>query len=336
MHTMHSYYSPRFALPSNYMIPYWNAEPVYTVVPCNSFRRTKARLLWCLAAMYAMHLSHYPHFSPPRESVLCFLSRVLTQSTSPLRAFDKLIAALRTALMLYCGFTARLRLVALGGTVPYVLQGLGRRVVRVSGSACLGTHRAHAPALGGLAIDGAPSCVSYECDSERSDDGTRARTLRSSKSVPRNAKALVCARSEGCQWGARVRTRRTDATTSAKMARRAREGQQVRSFQVGPIDFGYRGGTNTRPDLLEFAPADTAASIPRRERGRARTTLDGEGNCVCVGTLRARCAQDARSPPGDVTHSIARSSVKGWAGALFKDAARLGVQVPSSGTEVCV
>ncbi|KAJ7443471.1 hypothetical protein FB451DRAFT_1568680 [Mycena latifolia] len=48
----------------------------------------------------------------------------------------------------------------------------------------------------------------------------------------------------------------------------------------------------TRPDLLEFAPAGAAASIPET----ARTPSYGEGSCVCGGALCARCVPDARSP----------------------------------------
>ncbi|KAJ7472508.1 hypothetical protein FB451DRAFT_1175253 [Mycena latifolia] len=77
--------------------------------------------------------------------------------------------------------------------------------------------------------------------------------------VPRNAKALVCAGSEGRRSLGRCQMRHADATPSARRAgcARARFSECAVSKSAG-----------------------AAASISRRERIRARSALDGEGSCV--------------------------------------------------------
>ncbi|KAJ7429838.1 hypothetical protein FB451DRAFT_1575266 [Mycena latifolia] len=113
-------------------------------------------------------------------------SKGISSIPMPARSPHGSSAALRAALMLYCGFTARLRLVALGRVALFLHQGLVRRV-----------------RLG----------------------------------VPRNAKALVCAGSEGGESGVRVQRHCTDTGRSPRRAGCARGGQRVRSFQCR-----YRGG----------------------------------------------------------------------------------------------
>ncbi|KAJ7455141.1 hypothetical protein FB451DRAFT_1565048 [Mycena latifolia] len=194
-------------------------------------------------------------------------------------------AALRAALMLYCSFTATPCLFALGRVVPYLHQGLVRRVARRASERT----EAHVRGLGGVPIGSAGSEASHGRDSERSDGGTRARAS-----------------------------------------------QQVSRFQVGTLISSIAAGTaNTPPHLFKRAPAGAAASIPRRERGRTRTTLDGEGSCMCGGALpRTRAVH----PSGGI-YSIARrsrlfGSVKNSLERYSR--ARLGVQMSSSNTGVRV
>ncbi|KAJ7455140.1 hypothetical protein FB451DRAFT_1408012 [Mycena latifolia] len=73
--------------------------------------------------------------------------------------------------------------------------------------------------------------------------------------------------------------------TRLRALTRAREGPRVRSFQWTLISSIAVGTTNTRPDLLEFAPAGGAVSIPRRERIRAR--MGRVAACEAV-----RCVRD--------------------------------------------
>ncbi|KAJ7455136.1 hypothetical protein FB451DRAFT_1408008 [Mycena latifolia] len=94
----------------------------------------------------------------------------------PMRSPHGSSATLRAALMLYCGFTARLRLVTLGRVALLLHQGLIRRVVHVSGSVCLGT----AKALVCAGSEGGESGVQgsealYLHGSEPSEGGMRAR-----------------------------------------------------------------------------------------------------------------------------------------------------------------
>ncbi|KAJ7443470.1 hypothetical protein FB451DRAFT_1568679 [Mycena latifolia] len=109
----------------------------------------------------------------------------------------------------------------------------------------------------------------HACNPHGSSAALRAALMR--LGVPRNAKALVCAGSEGGESGVRVQRHCTDTGWSPRRAGCARGGQRVRSFQCRTLISRIAVGTNTRPNLLEFAPAGGAASRPRRERVCART-----------------------------------------------------------------
>ncbi|KAJ7443427.1 hypothetical protein FB451DRAFT_1413634 [Mycena latifolia] len=130
---------------------------------------------------------------------------------------DESIVPQRAALVLYCGFKMRLRLVALPRTVPDLHQGsFGALCALSRGSVCVGMHRNPCP--------------------------------RDRRGVDRE----------------RGFRRRTDATPSPRMAGRARAG--VRECAVSTSQAHFLAGG--------------AVSIPRRERGRARTTLNGEDSCM--------------------------------------------------------
>ncbi|KAJ7443421.1 hypothetical protein FB451DRAFT_1376689 [Mycena latifolia] len=84
--------------------------------------------------------------------------------------------------------------------------------------------------------------------------------------------------------------------------RDAREGQRVRSLQVGTFISSIAMGKNTRPDLLvEFAPSGYRAQSPYFLPA-LRLRYRGES----ADALVARRIEDAHSPSGGGTHSVAR------------------------------
>ncbi|KAJ7435758.1 hypothetical protein FB451DRAFT_1571328 [Mycena latifolia] len=269
---MHSYYSPRFSLPSNYMIPYWNAENVYTVVPneasasmalgddaCNASQSFPA----LLAAANDIRLSWRAPAGVSREICAANDAEYSTsiKDVSPLGGAP-------SARLFHAEFSTHY-FMALGGDFRDVyLSFVAERAAHTLCGDPLNAFKSH----GGLA---------------RHTDESTARQRAAliilycgftglvcgfwRLGVPRNTQNAMPARSEGYRSGARGQRRRTDATLSARAC--AREGQRVCSFQVGALISSIAVCTTTRPDLLEFARAGAAASIPEKARWAGRMAV---------------------------------------------------------------